>query len=120
MYDMIIPTHSLKSLYAGAISKKIYRIFGESAVILRGKPAEDHAGNNRKEGFSLKKRMSILLFGAMLLGLLSGCGGEPKAQVPMGRYVEKPGQVLENVDMVDSMFRTDAGDMVFYGRETVE
>lgn len=120
MYDMIIPTHSLKSLYAGAISKKIYRIFGESAVILRGKPAEDHAGNNRKEGFSLKKRLSILLLGAMLLSLTAGCGGEPKAQVPMGRYVEKPGQVLENVDMVDSMFRTDAGDMVFYGRETVE
>lgn len=68
----------------------------------------------------MKKKLSILLLGALLLSLTAGCGGEPKAQVPMGRYVEKPLLELKDVDMVDSMYRTEAGELVFYGKDVSE
>lgn len=85
-----------------------------------GKPAwrdDRRRGTNKKEGFSLKKKLSILLLASLLLGLTAGCGGEPKAETPMGRYVEKPGQALEGLDWVDSLRRTETGDLVFYGRD---
>ena len=65
----------------------------------------------------MKKKLSILLLASLLLGLTAGCGGEPKAETPMGRYVEKPGQALEGLDWVDSLRRTETGDLVFYGRD---
>ena len=72
----------------------------------------------------MKKMLCTALAAALTLGMLSGCGqkGEPGASnqpggaVPMGRYIEEPGETLDGSVRTMDLHRAENGDMVFYAR----
>lgn len=63
-----------------------------------------------------KRILCAVLAVCMLAGTLAGCGSGPDGgDKPMGRFVERQGEVLGGVQQIYQVFQGDAGALVFYG-----
>lgn len=65
----------------------------------------------------MRRFLSAALSVCLLAGLASGCkgGGDGKAEVPMGRYIEEQGESLDGLTRVFDFHSTADGGMTFYG-----